>query len=37
VVPERIAEALGPGKGELLKVCVRELEGKKVLVYGRVE
>jgi len=37
VVPKKIADALELKKGELLKVYVEEREGRKVLVYERVE
>ena len=37
VVPKRIAEALGLRKGDLLKVYVEERDGRRVLVYERVE
>ena len=36
-VPKRLARELDIEGGELLKVYVRELEGRKVLVYERVE
>lgn len=37
VVPKRIAEAFGLKKGDLLKVYIREMKGKRVLVYEKVE
>ena len=36
-VPKKIAEAFGIKKGDLLKVYIREMDGKKVLVYEKVE
>ena len=36
-VPKRLTEELGWRKGDYLKVYVEEREGRKVLVYERVE